>query len=98
MFGHRWGVGDRRRVLIPLALGSDEFLRVTWHEGRRLMVFSHWDGDQCTAATPVRVGALSELAALVVGAVADQVGVATTWPAPTAGDRVVEGPGPLRTA
>lgn len=55
-------------MLVPQALGSDEFLRVTWHEGRRVIVFSHWDGDRCTAATPVRVADLGEVAELVVSA------------------------------
>jgi hypothetical protein len=62
-------MGDRRRVLVPQALGADEFLRMTWHEGRRLVVFSHWRGDHCVAATPVRVADLGELAELAVRAV-----------------------------
>ena len=91
------GDGERRRVLVPHALGADEFLRVTWHEQRRVMVFSHWDGDHCIAATPVRVGEIAELAELVVSALATDVRrAAGTWPAPHAVDRV-EAPH-LRTA
>lgn len=82
-------MSDRRRVLVPQALGSDEFLRVTWHEGRRLMVFSHWDGDRCVAATPVRVDQLGEVAELVVSAVVrSSAAVAAAWPAPDPADVV----------
>ncbi len=82
-------MSDRRRVLVPQALGADEFLRVTWHDGRRLMVFSQWDGDHCVAATPVKVDQLGELAELVVTAFtrpAAQPGEA--WPAPMGADVV----------
>ena len=79
----------RRRVLVPHALGADEFLRVTWHEQRRVMVFSHWQGDRCVAATPVRVGDVAELAELAVSALASDVrDRARTWPAPHPADRV----------
>jgi hypothetical protein len=61
---------QRRTVLVPQALGADEFLRVTWHEGRRVIVFSHWDGERCVAATPIRVSDIAELAELVVSAMA----------------------------
>ena len=71
---------ERRRVLIPQALGSDEFLGVTWHEGRRVIVFSHWEGDRCTAATPVRASDLGEVAELVVSAFTRSVD--PSWPAP----------------
>ena len=74
-------IGDRRRVLVPQALGSEEFLRVTWHEGRRLMVFSHWDGDHCVAATPVRIDQLGELAELTVAALANSI-EPEPWAAP----------------
>lgn len=70
------GDGSMRRVLVPQALGSDEFLRVTWHESRKVIVFSHWEGDHCVAATPVRVSDIAELAELTVAA------LASTMPAP----------------
>lgn len=97
------GVGDdakRRRVLVPQALGADEFLRVTWHEDRTVMVFSHWQGDRCVAATPVRVSDIAELAELTVSALASTVHPATinattdesaecaTWPPPHPADQV----------
>lgn len=73
-------------MFIPQALGADEYLRVTWHEGRRVMVFSHWDGDTCVAATPVRVSDLGGLAAMMVSAVVHDAAVAP-WPPPSARDR-----------
>jgi len=59
---------DRRRVFVPQALGADEYLRVTWHETDRVIVFSHWQGELCVAATPVKVTETAELATLLVGA------------------------------
>ncbi len=81
---------DRRRVLIPQALGADEFLRVTWHPDRTVMVFSHWSGDRCVAATPVRVSDIAELAELTVTALATSVrDAANTWPSPHPADCVI---------
>src|SRR5579862_37990 len=59
---------DRRRVFVPQALGANEYLRVTWHETDRVVVFSHWQGEVCVAATPVRVTETAELATLLVEA------------------------------
>lgn len=78
----------RQRVLVPQALGSDEFLRVTWHEERSVVVFSHWDGDTCVAALPARVGDLEALASLTAAAVADHRDT-PGWPAPEPGALVV---------
>jgi hypothetical protein len=75
------GNNERHRVLVPQALGSDEFLRVTWHETRELIVFSHWAGDHCVAATPVRITDVAELAALISQA-ASQGMDASAWPPP----------------
>jgi hypothetical protein len=69
---------ERRRVLVPQALGADEFLRVTWHSQRQVMVFSHWKGAECLAATPVRVSQVGELAELIVTAYTRT----NEWPAP----------------
>jgi len=72
-----------RRVLLRQALGGDEFVRVTWHQHNDVFVFSHWQGDTCTAATPIRVDDLGELATLTVTALAQRVGrPAGAWPAP----------------
>jgi hypothetical protein len=83
------GDGGRRRVFVPQALGADEFLRVTWHEGRRVLVFSHWEGDRCVAATPVRVSDIAELAELTVTALTRSLAVERpAWAPPCAGDVV----------
>lgn len=87
------GNGTRRRVLVPQALGSDEFLRVTWHEDRDVMVFSHWRGDQCVAATPVKVADIGEVAELTVAALARGIRPTQAWPAPDAGTLVVPAAG-----
>lgn len=70
----------RPRVLVPQALGADEFLRVTWHRERDVVVFSHWQGARCVAATPVRIGDLRESYDLLGLALA--TGRHRTWPAP----------------
>lgn len=80
---------ERRRVFVPQALGADEFLRVTWHESKQLIVFSHWQGDHCVAATPVRVTDVAELAELTVAALASTMPPGPLpelpeWPAPEA--------------
>jgi len=81
--------GERHRVLLQNALGADEFLRVTWHEGRRLVVFSHWQEDRCVAATPVRVSDIAELAELTVSALASGLRSApSTWGPPSASEVV----------
>ena len=74
---------DRHRIYVPQALGSDEFLRVTWHESRDLVVFSHWQGATCLAATPVRVADIEELAQLTAAAVAQHATrLWPVWPPP----------------
>lgn len=89
----------RRRVLVPQALGSDEFLRVTWHESRDVMVFSHWDGDHCVAATPVRVSDIADLAELTAAAVASSPRAdPPSWPAPNLSELVVPAAGLWVTA
>jgi hypothetical protein len=70
--------GIRHRVFVPQALGADEFLRATWHERDRIIVFSHWSGNSCVAATPVRITDVPELSELLVRA----VGHAATHPVP----------------
>ena len=86
--------GERHRVFLPQALGSDEFLRVTWHETRGVMVFSHWQGARCDAATPVRIADLGELASLIVDAFTRTVSeTARTWPPPNPDELVVPASG-----
>jgi hypothetical protein len=85
------GFDGRRRVLVPQALGADEFLRVTWHEGRQVIVFSQWEGDRCIAATPVRVADIGELVELTVTAFTQTMrDLRTVWDPPHA-DELVAG-------
>lgn len=90
-----WGESERHRVFVPQALGSDEFLRVTWHATSGLVVFSHWDGDRCVAATPVRAADLEELASLVQAALTPEGSTPSTpaWPAPRQNELVVPADG-----
>ncbi|MGB0113772.1 MAG: hypothetical protein WBP59_11175 [Ilumatobacteraceae bacterium] len=96
------GHNERHRVFVRQALGADEFLRVTWHESRALMVFSHWEGDRCVAATPVRVADIEELAALTQQAHHAAGDLHPAWPAPHPDTLVVPAAGlrvpQLRTA
>ena len=74
----------RHRVFLPQALGSDEFLRVTWHESDRVIVFSHWQGETCVAATPILVAETTDLATLLVDALGDAASNPTLPVAPRA--------------
>src|SRR3712207_8277248 len=47
---------------------STLFPYTTLFRSRQVMVFSHWRGAECVAATPVRISELGELAELVVSA------------------------------
>lgn len=86
--------GERHRIFLPQALGSEEFLRVTWHQSRGVMVFSHWDGAECVAATPVRVADVAELASLTASALGLDLVVPTpAWPAPALDTLVVPAAG-----
>ena len=81
-------------MFVPQALGADEFLRVTWHEDRSVMVFSHWQGAECTAATPVRLSDLGEVTALVVEAFTRSSDAAIrTLPPPSPDELVVPAAG-----
>lgn len=93
------GAGDesgRQRVLVPHALGAEEFLRVTWHQGQRAVVFSHWQGDTCVAATPVKVDDIGELADLLAAADAQPREV-SPWAPPRVETPAIE-PSARRTA
>lgn len=88
------GESERHRVFVPQALGSDEFLRVTWHESREVLVFSHWQGARCLAATPVRVADIAELAELTAAAAAQNATrTRPTWPPPEPDTLVVPSAG-----
>jgi Ser/Thr protein kinase RdoA (MazF antagonist) len=80
----RFGGQEATRVLLRQALGGDEFLRVTWHERNDVFVFSHWEGDTCAAATPVRVTEMGDLATMMVTALGRHLAQeASPWPAPS---------------
>ena len=61
-----FGLNTRRRVMIPQALGANEFMQATWHETANVIVFSQWRDGVCVAATPVRVTDTVELTNLLV--------------------------------
>ncbi len=81
-----YGGAGAHRVLLRQALGGDEFLRVTWHERKDVFVFSHWVGDTCTTATPVRVSELGDLASMTVAAIGRRAAFTESsepvWPPP----------------
>ena len=84
-----------RRVFVPQALGADEYLRATWHADKHVVVFSHWQGDQCTAAMPVRVNELGDLTSLLVGALSAEMQAAPAAWAPPLPRSCVRGAGPI---
>lgn len=85
----QFGGQGNHRVFVPQALGADEFLRVTWHEHNGVFVFSHWNGEECVAATPVRIEDMGEMASLVVTALGHSVArTAAAWGPPSA-DEIV---------
>ncbi len=87
-----YGGAGAHRVLLRQALGGDEFLRVTWHEHKEVFVFSHWVGDTCTTATPVRVSELGDLASMTVAAIGRRASNTDNsepvWPAPDPAGRI----------
>jgi hypothetical protein len=69
------------RVYLADVRGGDQYLRATWHPESATIVFSHWNGEICTASTPValtdctplidlQVRSLSQMASRQVGAAA----------------------------
>ncbi len=85
-----YGGAGAHRVFLRQALGGDEFLRVTWHESSDVFVFSHWLGDTCSTATPVRVAELGDLASMTVAALAQRAALAersSIWPDPDPAER-----------
>lgn len=81
-----YGGAGAHRVFLRQALGGDEFVRITWHEPKGVFVFSHWAGDTCTSAVPVRVSELGDLASMTVAALAQRAAfdssTTSAWPAP----------------
>ena len=60
------------RLNIPDARGRGATLRVTRQPGQRRVVFSHWSDGRCVASTPIELGDVPGLIAVLV----DALGVA----------------------
>jgi hypothetical protein len=60
------------RLNIPDARGRGATLRVTRQSGQRKVVFSHWRDGKCVASTPIDLGEVPGLIAVLV----DALGVA----------------------
>ena len=71
-----WKVHNRHvgptRLNIPDARGRGATLRVTRQPGQRRVVFSHWSDGRCVASTPIELGEVPGLIAVLV----DALGVA----------------------
>ena len=63
----RW-TSTLSRLLIDDVRDNDGFLRVTVHDDTGVIVFSHWVGDTCVAATRVPLAAAAELIELLENA------------------------------
>lgn len=62
-----------RTVAIDDVRGDERWLRVTWHPDTQTVVFSHWNGEVCSASTPVRLADASKVIELVLRALRDAV-------------------------
>ena len=62
-----------RTVAIGDVRGNERWLRVTWHPDTQTVVFSHWNGEVCSASTPVRLGDATKVMELVLRALRDAV-------------------------
>ena len=62
-----------RRVAIDDVRGNQRWLRVTWHPDTNTVVFSHWNGEVCSASTPVRLGDATKVTELVLRALREAV-------------------------
>jgi hypothetical protein len=73
------------RVFLTDVRGNDLYLRATWHPDSNTIVFSHWNGQICTASTPVALTDCPKLIDLMVrslSAVADRSLPLAKQPAP----------------
>jgi hypothetical protein len=71
-------------VYLPDARGGDQYLRATWHPESATIVFSHWNGEVCTASTPVALCDCTQLIELQVRSLSQ---MATRQPGPSAPER-----------
>lgn len=65
---HTQGVAETppNRVFLTDVRGNDLYLRATWHPDSATIVFSHWNGEVCTASTPVALTDCTKLIELMV--------------------------------
>lgn len=70
------------RVFLADVRGGDQYLRATWHPESGTIVFSHWNGEVCTASTPVALTDCTELIDLQVRSLS-QVASRRLLPAPS---------------
>jgi hypothetical protein len=65
---HTQGVAETppNRVFLTDVRGNDLYLRATWHPDSATVVFSHWNGEVCTASTPVALTDCTKLVELMV--------------------------------
>jgi hypothetical protein len=59
------------RVYLADIRGRDLYLRATWHPESSTIVFSHWDGEVCTASTPVALVDSTKLIDLQIRALSE---------------------------
>jgi hypothetical protein len=65
--------GKTRTVAIGDARGNERWLRVTWHPDTQTVVFSHWNGEVCSASTRVHLCDATKVIDLVLRALRDAV-------------------------
>lgn len=70
----RW-TSTLQRLLIEDVRANQGFLRVSVHEAAGVVVFSHWQGDVCVAATRVPMTALPDLVEMLGGTLETAQGV-----------------------
>jgi hypothetical protein len=69
-----------RTVALRDARGQGASLRVTRHPEQGKVVLSHWRDGVCVASTPVEIGELPELIALLADALGDAVRLGESSP------------------
>jgi hypothetical protein len=62
-------------MLIDDIRGGGRFLRVTVHSDLGVVVISHWQGDECVAATRMPLSAVDDLIELLRGGVDDSTAI-----------------------
>ena len=89
--GSHLDIGDPR--------GDGRFLRLSWHQNRRVIVVSQWREGVCISSTPVGIEHLAKLVGFLVGALQEAVSLpvvpaATRPPSRLAQLRALLGPRP----